>query len=128
MNSPQFSVYPLVTLKARLPSWNLQIRLWALDFDSEETLMSATVITLNAKKRSPAPPFRVRLPVGRPSGARRRGCSNGLRCWPGVARRWVCSTDGGAGRGATFQNHGLQVVSLIGMEAPASMTTVSEYR
>ena len=50
----------------------------------------------------------------------------------GVGQAWLA--DGSARRTevragvATFQNHGLQVVSLIGMEAPASMTTVPEYR
>ena len=50
----------------------------------------------------------------------------------GVGQAWLA--DGSARRTevragvATFQNHGLQVVSLIGMKAPASMTTVPEYR
>ena len=51
----------------------------------------------------------------------------------GVGQAWLAdasarrTTEVRAGV-ATFQNHGLQVVSLIGMEAPASMTTVPEYR
>ena len=52
-----------------------------------------------SSRRSPAPPIRARLPIGHPSGARRRGCSDRSRRWPGVARRRVSPTDGGEGRG-----------------------------